>query len=132
MTQPFLPAVARRTAFALHDQNLSVVVFERALKPEERQAFERAVVDFYSSTRGGPHRPLIDLRQFTADTYGLVKVSGRELPTKELFDQLLIRLSEQLGFTDVDTFVTIEDIALPATATPFSHPKWGRYNIPGY
>lgn len=131
MTQPFLPAVARRTAFSLHAPNLSVVVFERPLEDAEWQAFGQAVIRFYSQTRGGPHRPLIDVRRFTADTYGFNKVPGRELPTMELFGQLLAQLNEQLGFTDVDTFVTIDDIRLPSITTPFSHPKWGRYNIPG-
>lgn len=128
-TQPFLPAVARRTAFTLHETNLSVVVFERPLTQEERQAFEEAVINFYSQTSGGPRRPLIDVQSFTADTYGFRKVSGRELPTMELFDQLLAWLNEQLGFTDVSTFVTIDEIRLPSTTTPFVHPKWGRYNF---
>lgn len=126
MTQPFLPAVARRTAFALHDPNLSVIVFERPLTAEERQALELAVMDFYSQTRGGPNRPLIDVQCFAADTFSFRKVHGRELPTMELFDQLLIWLNEHLGFTDVTTFVTIEDIRLPSTTPRFIHPKYDR------
>ncbi len=126
MTQPFLPAVARRTAFKLHDNNLSVVVFERSLTQEERHAFEQAVIAFYSQTSGGPRRPLIDVQCFAADTYGFRKVSGRELPTMELFDRLLAWLNEQLGFTDVTDFVTLDEIRLPATTTPFVHPRWDR------
>jgi hypothetical protein len=125
MTQPSLPAVARRTAFSLHAPNLSVVVFERPLSREERQAFESAVMDFYSQKSGGPHRAMIDVSCFAADTYGFCKVSGRELPTMALFDQLLAWLNEQLGLTDVTTFVTIEDVKLPSITPNFIHPKYG-------
>lgn len=124
--QLFLPAVARRTAFAQHSPNLSVVVFERPLVAKERQALESAVIDFYSQTSGGPHRALIDVQCFAADTYGFRKVSGRELPTMRLFDQLLTWLNEQLGFTDVSTFVTIDDIGLPNITPNFVHPKYDR------
>lgn len=124
MTQISLPAVARRTEFALHSPNLSVVVFERPLKTEERQALELAVADFYSQMSGGPHRAMIDVSCFAADTYGLRKVPGRELPTMALFDQLLTWLNEQLGFTDVTTFVTIDDIKLPKVTPDFVHPRY--------
>ncbi len=122
-----LPPVASRTAFDLHAPNLSVVVFERTLEPEERRAFEHAVMNFYSQTSGGPHKALIDVQRFAADTYGFRKVSGRELPTRDLFDQLLTWLNEQCGFTDVSTFVAIEAIRLPATTPNFVHPKYGKY-----
>lgn len=124
-----LPPVARRTAFDLHAPNLSVVVFERPLEPEERRIFEAAVMNFYSQTTGGPHRALIDVLHFAADTYGFHKVSGRELPTRDLFDQLLTWLDQNCGFTDVNTFVGIEAIRLPATTRDFVHPKYGRYTI---
>jgi hypothetical protein len=126
--QPFLPPVARRTAFDLHAPHLSVVVFERPLEPEERRAFELAVMDFYSQTSGGPGRALIDVQHFAADTYGFCKVSGRELPTMDLFDHLLTWLNERCGFTDVSTFVEIKAIKLPATTPDFVHPKYGRYD----
>ncbi len=126
MTQPFLPPIARRTAFDLHAVNLSVVVFERPLNSKQRQAFEQAVVNFYSQTKGGPTRPLIDVEHMTEDTYSFRKVPGRELPTKELFDQLLVWLNEQLGFTDVPTFVGMEDIRLPRITPDFRHPRWDK------
>lgn len=124
---PFLPPVAKRTAFDLHASNLSLVVFSRPLSPEERQALESATCDFYSQNKGGPTRPMIDVERMADDTYGFRQVSGRQLPTKELFDQLLAWLNEKVGFTDVNTFVGIDEIPLPATTADFSHPRWGRY-----
>lgn len=126
MTQPFLPAVVTRTAFDLHAPNLSVVVFERPLSIDERRALELAVMDFYSQTNGGPHRAMIYVLHFAADTYGFRKVSGRELPTMELCGQLFTWLNERLGITDVTKFVTIDQIKLPSVTPNFVHPKYGR------
>lgn len=126
MTHTFLPPVARRTAFDLNSPNLSLVAFERPLSDEERQSLETATHEFYSQTKGGSTRPMIDVERIADGTYGFRQVSGRELPTKEFFDQLLAWLSEQVGFADVDTCVGIDMIPLPSSPG-FVHEKWGKY-----
>lgn len=126
---PFLPSVQGRTRFSLENPSLSVVMFDRDLTVDQQAALMRTVVNFYSESQGGPTRPMIDIELTRADTVCFRKVLGRELPTKELFNELLARLADELGYVDVAESDELDRLP-PAPTHPkplyFDHTKPGR------
>lgn len=107
-----LPAVASRTHFRLHEDSLSTFVFGHPLTPEQSNALEQVTHDFYSQSPGGSRRAMIVV-EIDGDMAHFRAVHGRELPTKQLFDQLLLRLSEELSLIDVNA----SDSIAPRAAT---------------
>lgn len=117
---PFLPPVQGRTPFSLDDTNLSVVMFTQGLTPEQQAALHDTTTGLYFETSGGPTRPMIVVECTRPHVACFRKVSGRELPTKELFDQLLTRLTDELGFVDVPPNDHLA--GLPPAPTPIPAP----------